>query len=95
MVDRVYKAGVPALRKDLERLRESFAQLDSRTDWVKLRIEPLLDHVKSLERLLVSREHAREFSRLTRGVAMFHSDLVYFRTNVQALEKILEPERKG
>jgi hypothetical protein len=95
VVDRVYKKGLPALRKELERLREDFSKLGSRTDWAKLRIEPLLDHVGSLERLLGSVGFSQEGSRLTRGVEMFHSDLVYFRTNVRALEKVLRSEKEG
>jgi predicted nuclease with TOPRIM domain len=93
MVDRVYKNGLPELRKALEKLREDFANLGSKTDWTKLRIEPLLKHLESLEELLVSGEFSREFSRLTRGVELFHSDLVYFRTNVKGLKKILQSEK--
>lgn len=95
MVDRVYRASLPALRKHLEKLREDFSHLGSRTDWATLRIEPLLEHVASLERLLGSGEFSREASRLTRGVEMFHSDLVYFRTNVRALERVLESEKEA
>jgi len=95
VVDRVYKASLPVLRKHLERLREDFSHVGSRTDWVKLRIEPLLDHVGSLERLLESRGFSQESSRLRRGVEMFHSDLVYLRTNVRALEKVLRSEQEA
>jgi hypothetical protein len=83
------------LRKTLEELRESFSNLGSRTDWTKLRIEPLLKHLQSLEQLLESGEFSREFSRLTKGVELFHSDLVYFRTNVKGLEKVLQSEKKN
>jgi len=93
MVDRVYKNDLPELRNALEKLREDFANIGSKTDWAKLRIEPLLKHLESLEELLESEEFSREFSRLTKGVAMFHSDLVYFRTNVTALKKILQSEK--
>jgi hypothetical protein len=55
----------------------------------------LLDHVKSLERLLRSPTFARETARLRRGVVMFRSDLVYLRENVKALKKILEIERRS
>ena len=95
MVDSVYKAGLPRLRKDLERLREDFAVLDSGTDWTRLRIDPLLKHLDSLEQLLNSGEFSREFSRLRKGVALFHSDLVYLRENVKGLEKLLQSERKS
>ncbi len=95
MVDRVYKADLPRLRKALEELRQEFAHLESpRTDWTKLRIEPLLRHVDSLERSLQSEEFSSEASRLRKGVAMFHSDLVYLRENVKALEKILQSEKR-
>jgi len=93
MVDRVYKNGLPELRNALERLGEDFANLGSKTDWSKLRIEPLLKHLESLEELLGSGEFSREFSRLTKGVELFHSDLVYFRTNVKGLKKILQSEK--
>jgi hypothetical protein len=93
MVDRVYRNGLPALRNALEKLREDFANLGSKTDWTKVRIEPLLKHLKSLEELLGSGDFSRESSRLTKGVELFHSDLVYFRTNVKGLKKILQSEK--
>lgn len=93
-MDRVYKGAIPELRKTLERLREEFSREDSRTDWVHLRIDPVLQHAKELERLVGSREFSQEFSRLTKGVALFHSDLVYLRTNVQTLQSLLRSERK-
>lgn len=95
MVDRVYKADLPRLRKALEELREEFSNLGpSKTDWTKLRIEPLLKHLDSLEQLLHSEEFSRESSHLRKGVVMFHSDLVYFRENVKALERVLLSEKK-
>ena len=94
MVDRVYKADLPRLRKKLEKLREDFSIIEStKTDWTKLRIEPLLKHLDSLEGLLNSEEFASEFSRLTKGVVLFHSDLVYFRTNIEGLEKLLRSQK--
>lgn len=94
MVDRVYKGTIPELRKALERLRREFSREDCRTDWVRLRIDPVLRHARELERLVASRKHSREFTRLTKGVAMFHSDLVYLRTNVRVLQDLLLTERK-
>ncbi len=93
-MDRVYKAGIPAQRKALELLKEAFSELGSGTDWTRLRIDPLLEHARSLERLLRSPKFSRETSRLTRGVVMFHSDLVYLRENVKALKAILDTGRK-
>ena len=95
MVDRVYKKELPRLRNDLEKLRENFSGLGSKTNWTKLRIEPLLRHLDSLEQLLHSGEFSREFSRLTKGVELFHSDLVYLRENVKGLEKVLQSEKKS
>ncbi|HYC12202.1 MAG TPA: hypothetical protein VEC02_06045 [Nitrososphaerales archaeon] len=94
MVDRVYKAGLPRLRKALEQLSEEFSSLDSHTNWTKLRIEPLLKHIDSLELQLRSEEFSGESSRLRKGVAMFHSDLVYLRENVKALQRVLQSEKK-
>ncbi len=94
MVDEVYKKQLPALRNTLEKLREDFSNLSPKTDWTKLRIEPLLKYLESLEQLLESREFSREFSRLRKGVELFHSDLLYFRTNVKGLEKVLRSEKK-
>ncbi len=94
MVDRVYKADLPRLRKALEKLKVEFSDLDSKTDWTKLRIDPLLKHLESLEQLLHSPEFSQEFSRLRKGVGMFHSDLVYLRENVKGLEKVLRSEKK-
>src|SRR5271169_6278624 len=94
MVDKVYKKDLPELRNALEKLRGDFAKLNSKTDWTSLRIAPLLKHLGSLEHLLNSREFSGEFSRLRKGVELFHSDLVYFRKNVEGLEKILQSEKK-
>jgi hypothetical protein len=94
-MDRAYKQDIPSVIKRLERLRDAFATLDSKTDWTSLRIEPLLEHAKSLDRLIHARQFARETTRLRRGVAMFHADLVYFRENIQGLKKVLESERKA
>jgi hypothetical protein len=91
MVDRVYKADIPAIRKTLEKLRAEFSKLDSKTDWTKQRVDPLLRHVKQLEHQL----KAQGSSRLKQGVSMFHSDLVYFRENLKGLNKVLQSERKA
>jgi molecular chaperone GrpE (heat shock protein) len=93
MVDRVYKHSLPELRKALKNLNREFSELDSKTNWTKLRIEPLLKHSESLEQLLESSGFSNEFSRLTRGVEMFHSDLVYFRTNIKSLKYSSPKER--
>lgn len=95
MVDRVYKSDLPAKRRALEKLRKDFSNLDSKTNWTTLRIDPLLKHLDSLERLLKSREFSGESSRLRRGVPMFHSDLVYLRLNVLELEKLLRIEKRA
>jgi hypothetical protein len=95
IVDRAYKQDIPSVIKRLERLRGAFATLDAKTDWTRLRIEPLLEHATSLDRLIHGKQFARETTRLRRGVAMFHADLVYFRENLQGLKKVLESERKA
>src|ERR1700739_57710 len=95
IMDRAYKQDIPSVIKRLEGLRDAFATLDSKTDWTRLRIEPLLEHAKSLDRLIHARQFTRETTRLRRGVAMFHADLVYFRENLQGLKKVLESERKA
>jgi hypothetical protein len=83
---------LPKNRRALEQVKKEFLRAASTTDWTKLRIEPLLEHVKFLERFLRSPKFARETSRLRMGVAMFHSDLVYLRENVKALKEILKIE---
>lgn len=92
MVDRVYKGGIPELRRALSELRREFSKLDSRTDWVALRVDPVLAHAKQLERVLSSRRFSGEVNRLNKGVALFHSDLVYLNTNVKELRKLLASE---
>jgi hypothetical protein len=94
MVDRVYKQDLPKLGRALVQLQESFSQLDSTTDWTRLRVEPLLRHLESLERMMESREFSGEFSRLKKGVVLFHSDLEYFRTNVKGLTQLLQSEKE-
>lgn len=93
MVDRVYKASLPRYRKSLEKLKDDFSRLDGKTDWVGLRIEPLLKHLDSLERIMNSAEYSEEFLHLRKGLELFHSDLVYLSTNVRGLEKVLKSER--
>jgi hypothetical protein len=66
-MDRSYKEDIPSMRRTLVKLKEEFSGVISTTDWTKLRIEPLLDHAKSLERLLRSPKFARETARLRRG----------------------------
>ena len=95
MVDRVYREDIPALRRALEKLRDDLAGIETRTDWTKLRIEPLLHHAHALERRLGSREFSREATRLRRGVEMFHADLVYLRENVRGLKRVLLAERRS
>ena len=94
-MDRSYKEDIPKNRRALEELKKEFSDVASTTDWTKLRIEPLLEHVKFLERLLRSPKFARETARLRRGVVMFHSDLVYLRENVKALKEILKVEKRS
>jgi len=53
MVDRVYKEDLPQSRKKLEDLRQEFIKLGpSGTRWARLRIEPVLKHVETLEHLI-------------------------------------------
>ncbi len=94
MVDRVYRSDLPRLRVALEALKSEFSErAQSKTDWTRLRIEPLLSHVKSLERVLESKEFSQEAYRLRKGVVFFHSDLVYLRLNVKELKALLESEK--
>ena len=94
MVDRVYKKAIPDFRKTLEQLRREFTRLESDTDWVRLRVDPVLQHAKELDRVLSSPKFAREVSRLKKGVGLFHSDLVYLRTNLIELRKLLQSKKK-
>jgi hypothetical protein len=90
MVDRVYKSDIPQLRKALERLRGEFSKLHAPTDWTRLRVDPVLRHARELERRLKSQGS----TRLTKGVRLFHSDLVYLRENVSGLKAVLESEMR-
>jgi hypothetical protein len=95
MVDRVYKGAIPDFRLKLEGIRKEFQSTPSKTDWIRLRVEPLLEHAASLEAVLKSKRHAAQIARLTRGVSMFHSDLVYLQHNVRELKKTLEREKRA
>jgi hypothetical protein len=90
VVDKVYKKNIPSLRKAIEQLRKQFSSIKSKTDWTKLRIQPLLQHAKQLELQLKTQGTAR----LNRGVRMFHSDLVYLQQNVNGLKVVLASEKK-
>jgi len=94
-MDRVYKQGIPGVVKSLEDLKAEFKSFEPTTDWIRLRIEPLLEHAKLLDRLLRSMKFARETARLRAGVGMFHADLVYFGENIRGLKKVLASERKA
>ncbi len=90
MVDRVYRSAWPGLRRALRVLKTEFSKIDVRTDWVRLRIDPLLLHLGVLEALVRS----WEASPLRRGVPMLHSDLVYFRENIRGLQQVLASEKR-
>jgi hypothetical protein len=90
MVDRVYRSAWPEFRRTLLRLRSEFSKFEPSTDWVRLRVDPLLEHLKLLERLV----HSWESYPLRGAVPMLHSDLVYFRDNVNGLKQVLASERK-
>jgi hypothetical protein len=94
-MDRVYQQGIPGVVKSLAELKAEFGSFHPTTDWTRLRIEPLLEHARSLERLLRSREFAREAARLRGGVDMFHADLAYFGENIRGLKKVLASEKKA
>ena len=89
-MDSSYKEDIPKAKRALQKLKKEFVKVDAATDWTKLRIDPLLEHVKSLERLLRSPKFAQEAARLRRGVVMFHSDLVYLRQNIKSLKAELK-----
>ena len=94
-MDRSYKSDIPRHKKALTELKREFSHVGAATNWIGLRVEPLLQHVTSLERLLLSPKFSRERARLRKGVAMFHADLVYFRANIKALKEILAAEKKS
>ncbi len=94
-MDKVYKTDIPKYQNVLEDFKKGFSRIDSKTDWVRLRIDPLLDHVRRLEKILKSPHFSREKTRLRKGVAMFHSDLVHLRENIRILKAILAGEKKG
>lgn len=90
MVDRVYRSDLPRLRKILLKMRKEFVEIGAPTDWVRIRIDPLLAHLEQLNRMVRIWDSARR----QQGVSMLHSDLVYFRENVIGLERVLAAERK-
>lgn len=93
-MDRSYKEDIPKYRAALTAMKAEFEALALDTDWTGLRIEPLLNHVERLDQLLRSRKFARETARSRKGVAMFHADLVYLRTNLKELRAILSDARQ-
>lgn len=93
-MDRVYKAGIPRYLKEFESLRAELSGLRTKTDWVRLRVEPLIAHAEALNRLLRSARFAKETGRLRGGVVMFHADLVYLRTHIKVLKEILAKETR-
>lgn len=92
-MDRAYKEDIPRFKKALSELQAEFSAISSRTNWSRLRIEPLLRHVAALEALLCSPKFTSETARLRAGVSMFRSDLIYLRTNIKALKDLLAKEK--
>jgi hypothetical protein len=90
MVDRVYRSDLPRLRKVLLNMKKEFSHMDSSTDWVRLRVDPLLAHIEQLRSMV----RIWDSSRVSGGVPMLHSDLVYFRRNVKGLNGVLASERR-
>ena len=95
MVDRVYREAFRGFRVQLTELEDGFARIEASTDWIRLRIEPLLKHVDSLEGIIKSKRFSAEVERLKGGVSMFHSDLVYLRHNIRELEETLRRARRA
>lgn len=94
-MDKAYKEDIPRHKKTLVDLKQEFSRIRAATDWTRLRIEPLIEHVAFLERLLRSPKFSRESARLRKGVAMFHADLIYLRANIKALKEILAAEKRS
>lgn len=90
----MYRSAIPEFRKTLQGLRKEFLRLEATTDWARLRVDPVLRHAIALERRLNSAKFSREIARLHRGVALFHADLVYLRTNVRGLQRLLVSEQR-
>lgn len=93
-MDKVYKASIPRHKETLADLKREFARIRPATDWVRLRVQPLLKHATTLERLLRSPKFSSESTRLRKGVVMFHADLVYLRANIKALNELLAAEKR-
>jgi hypothetical protein len=91
-MDKVYKEDIPRHKKALSELKREFSRIQTHTAWIPLRIDPLLRHVKSLERLFQSPKFTAERTRLRNGVSLFRSDLVYLRENIKSLKVILAKE---
>ena len=89
MVDRVYRSELPRLRRTLRKMRSEFSRIHPSTDWVRLRIDPLLAHIDRLG----ARVRIWDSSPQRGGVPMLHSDLVYLRENVKHLRKVLGSAR--
>ncbi len=90
MVDRVYRTDLPRIRMNLLNMRREFSALDPSTDWVRLRVDPLLAHLDQLRAMI----RIWDFSRHRGSVTLLHADLVYFRNNVRGLQRVLSSERR-
>ena len=88
-MDRSYKEDIRKFKAALEQLKKNLSAHGTKTDWMQLRVEPLLEHVKRLDQILKSPRFAREAVRLREGVAMFRADLDYLRTNIKILKGII------
>jgi hypothetical protein len=93
-MDKVYLSDIPRFEAALKALKREFSEVSTSSNWPALRIDPLIQHVQRLGALVSSPEFAPEVARLRKGVAMFRSDLVYLRTNIQVLRDILAAAKK-
>ncbi len=74
-------------KKELQNLKNKFSKFKPTTDWNKIRIEPLLEYIGLLEK--IARENLDILPE-----EQFKEDIVYFKKNIDGLNKVLNSEIK-
>ena len=81
-----YLFNLTRLKKELEEIRDDFSKFAPLTDWNKIRVNPLLDHLGNLM------ESLKWFPRSI-GEKLLEEDTKYFEKNIKGLRTVLKSEQ--
>lgn len=75
------------LEHELLRIRDEFSEFKPSTDWNRMRVEPLIAHLKLLKGILPDSP--------TQSIKSYYNlDIEYFKENIEGLKMVLKSEKK-